>query len=570
MAPPGLSCAAISESSRFAAIDGHRCKFPGIESHSLTVPASVIRMSEQDQAAVIAFLADSASHGGAPVQRIDTHASIVFLAGERAFKLKRSVRFSYLDYSTPALREQACRAELALNRRTAPELYEEVCPVTRAPDGRLAFGGAGAAVDWVVVMRRFDQDTLFDRMAERGQLSGRLMFDLAEQIARFHAAADVDHEAGGSAGMVATTASDARNLRAAIPATLEAAAVEALIAATRAELARVAPLLEARRRAGKVRHCHGDLHLRNICLVAGRPTLFDCVEFNRLISTIDVLYDLAFLLMDLHARGLNPFGNAVFNRYLDLRDESDGLAAMPLFLSVRAAVRAHVDAAAAIRHEQPEAQARTRDEARRYLAQSIDLLKPQPPRLLAIGGLSGSGKSTVAYGLAPDFGSPPGARVLRSDVVRKRMFGAALTDRLPSSAYAGAVGERVFQRMREEAAAALAAGRSVIADAVYARAAERDAIAAVARKAGVPFVGLWLEASADVLAARIAARRGDASDATAAVLRQQQTYDLGRIDWHRLDAGGPPATVVHASRQILARVFAVAPIALDEGNERDR
>ena len=527
-------------------------------------------MSVQEQAAVIAFLADPASHGGAAVVRIDTHASVVFLAGARAFKLKRAVRFSYLDYSTPALREQACRAELALNRRTAPELYEEVCPITRTPDGRLALGGTGDAIDWVVVMRRFDQETLFDRMAERGQLSTALMFDLAEQIARFHASAEVDREAGGGQGMADTTASDARNLRAAAPATLDEPAVDALVAATQAELTRLAPLLEARRRGDKVRHCHGDLHLRNICLVAGRPTLFDCVEFNPLISHIDVLYDLAFLLMDLHARGLDGFGNAVLNRYLDLQDESDGLAALPLFLSVRAGVRAHVSAAAAARQEQPEAQARTRDEARSYLAHAAALLQARPPRLVAIGGLSGTGKSTVAYGLAPEVGGVPGARVLRSDVIRKRMFGAALTERLPPSAYAAAVGEQVFQRLREEAAAALAAGRSVIADGVYAREAERDAIAAVAHKAGVPFVGLWLEAPPETLAARIAARRADASDANTAVLRQQQTYDLGRIAWHHIDASGPAHTVIDAARQVSARALAVTAIAADERNERDR
>jgi aminoglycoside phosphotransferase family enzyme/predicted kinase len=520
-------------------------------------------MSEQDQAAVIAFLSDPASHGGAAVQRIDTHASIVFLASDRAFKLKRAVRFSYLDYSTPTLREQACRAELALNRRTAPELYEEVCPITRAPDGRLSLGGMGAALDWVVVMRRFDQETLFDRMAERRQLSDQLMFDLAEQIARFHAAAEIDQESGGYPGMAATTASDARNLRAAVPATLDAAAVEALIAATQAELARLAPLLEARRRAGRVRHCHGDLHLRNICIVAGRPTLFDGVEFSRLISNTDVLYDLAFLLMDLHVRALDALGNAVFNRYLDLQDESDGLPALPLFLSVRAAIRAHVSAAAAPQQE-PDAQARTRDEARRYLVHAGDLLQPRPPRLIAIGGLSGTGKSTVAYGLAPELGAVPGARVLRSDVIRKRLFDAALTDRLPASAYRAEVGARVFQRMREEAAAALAGGRSVIADAVYARAAERDAIAAVAQAAKAPFVGLWLDAPAETLEARIAARRGDASDATATVLRRQLTYDLGRIDWHRVDAGRPAVNVIAAARRISERATA------DERYERDR
>ena len=527
-------------------------------------------MSEQDQAAVIAFLADPASHGGAAVERIDTHASIVFLAGDRAFKLKRAVRFSYLDYSTLALREQFCRAELALNRRTAPELYEEVCPITRAHDGRLSFAGTGTVVDWVVAMRRFDQETLFDRMAERQQLSSKLMTALAEQVAQFHAAAEIDRESGGHRGMAATLASDARNLRAAVPEALDAAAVEPLIAATQTELVRLAPLLEARRSAGKVRHCHGDLHLRNICLVAGRPTLFDCIEFNPVISNIDVLYDLAFLLMDLRTRGLDAFGNAVFNRYLDLQDEADGLAALPLFLSVRAAVRAHVSAAAARQQTQQEARSRALDEARRYLAHAADLLKPRPPRLIAVGGLSGTGKSTVAYGLAPELGGVPGARVLRSDVIRKRLFGVALTERLPPSAYGAPVGERVYREIQKEAAAALAAGRSVIADAVYARPAERDAVAAIAQQAQVPFCGLWLEAPAAALAARIGARQGDASDATAAVLRQQLAYDLGRIDWRRIDASGPADRVIDAARQWLAHAVALQPATADERNERDR
>jgi len=549
---------------------------PGhIESH--TSAADQLRgklcftgMSEQHQAAVVAFLADPASHGGAVVERIDTHASVVFLVGDRAFKLKRAVQFSYLDYSTLALREQSCRAELALNRRTAPELYEEVCPITRAPDGRLALGGSGAVVDWVVVMRRFDQETLFDSMAKRKQLSSRLMFDLAERFAVFHTAAEIDYESGGYPGMAATAASDARNLRAVVPATLDAMDVEALIAGIQSALLLLARLLDARRRAGKVRHCHGDLHLRNICLVADHPTLFDCVEFSSLISNIDVLYDLAFLLMDLHARGLDAFGSAVFNRYLDLQDESDGLPALPLFLSVRAAVRAHVSAAAARQQTHADARARMREEARRYLAHAIDLLKPRPPRLLAIGGLSGTGKSTVAYGLAPELGGAPGARVLRSDVIRKRMFGTTLTDRLPSSAYAAAVGERVFQRIREEAAAALAAGRSVIADAVYARPAERDAIAAVASEANVPFVGLWLDAPAGAMAARITARRDDVSDATTGVLRKQLSYDLGRIDWHRIDAGAPVDAVIDAARHISGFAASQEIAATDERNERDR
>ena len=518
-------------------------------------------MSEQDQAAVIAFLADPATHGGAAVERIDTHASIVFLAGDHAFKLKRAVRYSYLDYSTVAARERFCRAELALNRRTAPDLYEEVRAIVRDRDGSLSFGGGGKVVDWVLVMRRFDQDTLFDRMAERDQLTPTLMLDLAERIARFHAEAEIDRVGGGHEGTAETIAVNARNLRVAEPDALSTADVERLIVATENELGRVAKLLDGRRRAGKVRHCHGDLHLRNICLVDGRPTLFDGIEFNPLLSIIDVLYDLAFLLMDLHARRLDALGNAVFNRYLDCRDETDGLPALPLFLSMRAAVRAHVGVPAARQQAEKGARNALLSESRRYLSHALALLQPQPICLIAVGGLSGSGKTSIAQGLAPGFGRVPGARVVRSDVIRKRLFGVDLTHRLPASAYGAEISERVYRSLGEETAATLAAGCCVIADAIHARPVERDAIAAVARAARVPFVGLWLDAPADVLAARIASRRGDASDATAEVLRQQLGYELGTMTWHRIDAGGTPGSVLAAAGQTVACALADLPAA---------
>src|SRR5262245_22883788 len=264
-----------------------------------------------EQEEVIAFLADPATYGVAEVERFDTHASIVFLAGEHAYKLKRALEFTYLDYSTPAQRRHFCELELALNRRTAPQLYLEVRSINRAPSGRLAFNGEGPALDWVLVMRRFDQEALFDRMADRGALTSPLMLHLADQIVAFHAAAESVTDSGGHDGIARTAESDARNLRAAVPDVLDGAVVEKLVAATAARIAALAPLLEERRCAGRVRHCHGDLHLRNICLVDGQPTLFDCIEFNRTMSCIDVLYDLAFLLMDLHHRGLDDLGNGV-------------------------------------------------------------------------------------------------------------------------------------------------------------------------------------------------------------------------------------------------------------------
>ena len=190
-------------------------------------------------------------------------------------------------------------------------------------------------------------------------------------------------------------------------------------------------MLDRRGAAGKVRRCHGDLHLRNVCLFEGKPTLFDCLEFSDELASVDVLYDLAFLLMDLEHRGLADFANLVLNRYLDLTGEDDGLAALPLFLSLRAAIRAHVTAAAMERAAQSAAEPAMAAEARRYLELAAQFLRPRSCRLIAIGGLSGTGKSTLAAALAPCLG----ARVLRSDVIRKRLFGVAPETQLPASAY---------------------------------------------------------------------------------------------------------------------------------------
>jgi aminoglycoside phosphotransferase family enzyme/predicted kinase len=505
-----------------------------------------------DQSAVEAFLADPASYGeaGATVERVTTHCSLIFLVGDRAFKLKRAVKYSYLDYSTVALRERFCRAELAINRRTAPELYLDVRAVTRNASGTLAFDSAGEVLDWVVEMRRFDERTLFDRLAEAGKLDGDILRRLADAIAAFHrdAAAMPDH--GGAAAMARTIATNDENLRLAAPP-LERAAIEELRAAMEAHLARAAPLLEARRNGGKVRRCHGDLHLGNVCLVEGRPTLFDAIEFNDDFAGIDVLYDLAFLLMDLTARQLPALAAVAFNRYLDRTGDDEGLPALPLFLSARAGVRAHVLGTLAHAATGSDA-ARASERAAAYLRLATTLLAPHPPRLIAVGGLSGSGKSSVAQALAGDFLPTPGARVIRSDVVRKRLARVAAETRLPRESYDLASAERVYSASREAARHVVAAGYSVILDAAFLRAEERAAAADLARDLEIPFTGLWLDAPADVLAQRIEQRRDDASDADRAVLALQLGYDLGAIDWRRVDAAGDIAATVERAREALS------------------
>jgi hypothetical protein len=233
-----------------------------------------------------------------------------------------------------------------------------------------------------------------------------------------------------------------------------------------------------------------------------------------------------------------------------LTGEDDGLAAMPVFMALRAVIRAHVTASAA-----EHAQGGKRDaqfaEARRYVERAIAIVRPSPPRLVAIGGLSGSGKSSLAARLAPKLGLPPGARVLRSDVLRKRRFGLMPEERLPPAAYRPEVTAEVYHGLCERAAAALASGYAAVIDAVALREPERRAFAEVAQKASVPFTGLWLDAPPETMRARIGTRQADASDASAAVLDGQLRADPGPLDWHRVDASGDPEETLARARQAL-------------------
>lgn len=496
---------------------------------------------------VIAFLSDGATFGVDRVEVVETHASTVFLAGDRAYKLKKDVRYTYLDYSTPELRRVNCEAEVAISGRFAPALYIGVVAVTREPSGRLALSGSGAPVDWLVVMRRFDQESQFDRMADRGQLDADLMLRLADRIAAMHEQAQVRVDRGGVAGLRKAIDITVDNLRLAVPAALKSERAEHWIRLALASLDRLTELLERRRQTGHVRQCHGDLHLRNICLLDAEPTPFDAIEFDDSLSTTDVLYDLAFLLMDLVHRGLGGLANYTFNRYFDRRDECDGLSALPLFLSTRAAIRAQVTAAADA-HRHGNAADNLRSLAQQYLELALTLIEPPPPRLIAIGGFSGSGKSSLSYALAPTVGSAPGARVLRTDVLRKRIAGVEPEARLPADHYTPDWHEQTYRALFDEAKNCLKAGQAVIVDAVFGRASERAAAEAVARQVGVPFAAIWLAAAQQVLESRVETRGSDASDATAEVVRGQIASGEPPRDWLWVDAEGDARSVLAGAR----------------------
>ena len=305
---------------------------------------------------VLAFLADPATYGGGAekVRRIDTHAASVFLAGDRALKVKRAVRFPFLDFSTLEKRKRACEAEIEVNRRLAPELYRGVVAITRANDGRLAVGGDGEAVEWAVDMVRFDENRTLDHLANE------IDDDLADALGRAVAAAHdkapiVDAEPwiealGSYIDEHVEAFTEQRDI---FPAT----DVAALAAKSRAHYGRIVPLLRERGRRGLIRRIHGDLHLGNIVLIDGEPVLFDAIEFSAIIGSGDVLYDLAFLLMDLVERKLPQAANIVLNRYLaetHRNEDLDALTALPFFLSMRAAIRAKVTAARLERAEAAE------------------------------------------------------------------------------------------------------------------------------------------------------------------------------------------------------------------------
>jgi aminoglycoside phosphotransferase family enzyme/predicted kinase len=497
-----------------------------------------------EQQDVIELLMMPATHGGAAVERIDTHSAIVFLAGSRAIKLKRAVKFDYLDFSTPELRRAACEAEVRINRRAAPAIYRGVATVTREADGSLALDGAGTPVEGLVDMTRFDQDALFDRLAARDALDLALMRPLASAVAAFHAAAPHRADHGGLRGMTWVVDGNDEGFAQQGAGILEAALCRQLTERSRQELSRHGRQLDARRSGGFVRQCHGDLHLRNLVLLDGVPTLFDAIEFNDEIACADVWYDVAFLLMDLWRRQLPRHANAVFNGYAAETGDLEGLALLPLFLSCRAAVRAKTSATAARLQTDADRSRELENAAREYLTMALDLLQPEAPRLIAIGGLSGSGKSTAALSLAPSVGAAPGALVLRSDEIRKALCGVAPLDRLGPAGYAPEVTQQVYRALGDRAAIALAAGRTVIVDAVFARPADRAAIEAVASSTSVPFAGFWLDAPVDVLLARTAQRRLDPSDADAPVVRQQLAAGIGSLSWRRIDAGRPHTDVL--------------------------
>ncbi len=464
---------------------------------------------------------------GRPVTLIQTHISSVLLASRYAYKLKKPVAFGFVDFSTLEARKRCCEEEVRLNRRTAPQIYLDVVPVTGG-DAAPRFGERGQAIDYAVRMHRFATRDLADRRARAGRFGAAHVDRLAAAVATFHAAA-AGAPAGSGYGAPDRVLRWARENFALCLLRLDdeglRTRLQRLAQWTEDEFRRRAGWFAARAAGGCIRECHGDLHLANIVLIDEVPVPFDGIEFNPELRFIDVASDVAFTFVDLVDHGLPRLAWRFMNRYLEDSGDYGLLTGLRFYAVYRALVRAKVSL---IRAHQPDARPTERRRSATAFARDLALaerLAEAPfPLLVAVGGVSGSGKTTVAGLLLEHLGA---VRV-RSDVERKRLAGVSAgmhrSAGIGEGLYSAEMNRRTYTRLHEVAATVLDAGHPVIVDAALLLRAERDALRRLAAQCGVHCACIWCDAPPRTLRSRIARRQAkgaDASDATLAVLQHQ-------------------------------------------------
>jgi len=455
-----------------------------------------------------------------PIQLVQTHVSYVLLTGDYAYKVKKPVDFGFLDYSTLARRHHFCEEELRLNQRAAAEIYLDVVPIFRV-DGNYVLDSQEAPVEYAVRMRQFPQSALLSQMFERGELTEDLLMQLAEAIARFHLATDTDDYIRTFGTVEKIRQSIDENYDQTVdfiggPQTQQQ--FDETKAYTDHFFAQQADLLQQRIDQDKIRACHGDLHLNNICYWQGRLLLFDCIEFNEPFRFVDVMFDMAYVIMDLTVAGRNDLAAIFLSHYLEHTGDWEGLQVLPLYVSRQSYVRGKVTSFLLNDPSVSEdAKRQAAAKAAPYYTLAWSYVRPRPGRLLVMAGLSGSGKSTVARELSLQLG----AIYLRSDAVRKHLAGIPVMEQGEDSVYTPEMSQKTYDRLIDLGTILASQGYTIVLDAKFDRVTTRQAAIARAQARDLPLTFVYCTAPREVLQQRVQQRQGDIADVTLAVLAQQ-------------------------------------------------
>ena len=458
------------------------------------------------------------------IELIETHISWVLLTGDFAYKIKKPVNFGFLDFSTLEKRHTCCNQELRLNRRMAPDIYLDVVPITGMHDKPI-ISGDGEVVEYAVKMSQFPQSSQLDHMLSAGELGVKHMDAIACMAADFHRAIQVADDSmnyGNKDVLYKPVEENFIQINEHLNTELYVDTLNTLQQWSKSEHAKLESVFEQRKRDGFIRECHGDMHLRNLVWLDDRPMAFDCIEFSEDLRWIDVISEIAFLVMDLQDRKQHQLANHFLNSYLEVTGDYAGLSILPFYLCYRALVRAKVDA---LRLEQKDMTEEGRENAliefESYLELATSYTKPSTPKLIVMRGVSASGKSTVSQHVVDALG----AIRIRSDVERKRLFGVALTEsasnEIDTGIYSTQASQQTYTKLVELASEVISAGYSAIVDAAFLKHEQRQPFQMLADRSGVPYIILEITAPAEVLRQRIVERKHDVSDADLAVLEHQ-------------------------------------------------
>lgn len=450
---------------------------------------------------------------------IETHISWIILTGAVAYKIKKPLNLGFLDFSSLEKRLHCCAEELRLNRRLAPTIYLEVVAI--GGNEQQPIFAREPAIEYAVRMRQFDPDTQLDHLLAAKQLSAAMIDALARKVAGFHR--DIAHgeappELGQPEQIWQPMAENFQQIRQHLPAMAADPRLTQLEQWSQRQYQQHHDRLLERRQQGFIRECHGDMHLANIAWQDGQPLIFDGIEFNPSLRWIDVMSEIAFLLMDLHHYQRADLAWRFLDGWLSESGDYDGLPLLHFYMVYRAMVRAKIAAIrlAQLSDDGPACQS-LRQEFEDYLSLAQSFGQQQHPRLLICHGLSGSGKSVLGQQLLQQIG----AVRLRSDVERKRLFGLQAGERGTQEMYGAEASRNTYQHLANLSQRLLMAGYTVLVDATFLDGNERRYFRVLAEEGGWPFYILHFSAAEETLLRRVAARSGDASDADTAILRRQ-------------------------------------------------